>query len=42
MAIELMIGNSLAAIKLFDPVPNLCFDRHSILCKPSILFLLSF
>lgn len=39
MGVELVLGDSLAAIKLFKPAPNLVVNR-SILGKPAVLLFL--
>jgi len=42
MSIELVFGDALAAIQLFDAMPDFRVDRFPILRKPAILFLLRF
>jgi len=42
MSIELVFGDSLAAVELIDAAPNLGIDGFLVLRKPAVLFLLSF
>jgi len=42
VSIELVFGNSLAAVELIDAAPNLRIDCFPVLRKPAVLFLLRF
>ena len=42
VSIEVVFGDSMTAVELFDAAPNLRVDRFPVLRKPAVLFLLSF
>jgi hypothetical protein len=37
MSAELVVGNSFAAVELFDSSPDFCIDGFAVLLKPPIL-----
>ena len=42
VSIEVVFGDSLAGVELFDAAPNLCINGFPVLEKSAVLFLLSF